>query len=127
KWIVKEVEESLGVNGLNLVAINFWINKKPFGIMKIVENNKFYMIFSILENKNKSILKMKSRTTSIPELDERLLLSRFNMMNLNSIELEALQLVIANNYIFDFELVKSYKKQIESNKNTTQGFSVEGF
>lgn len=127
KLIVKEVEESLGVNGLNLVAINFWINKKPFGIMKIVENNKFYMIFSILENKNKSILKMKSRTTSIPELDERLLLSRFNMMNLNSIELEALQLVIANNYIFDFELVKSYKKQIESNKNTTQGFSVEGF
>ncbi|MBJ6949446.1 hypothetical protein JG666_19500, partial [Vibrio cholerae] len=125
--IVKEVEESLGVNGLNLVAINFWINKKPFGIMKIVENNKFYMIFSILENKNKSILKMKSRTTSIPEMDERLLLSRFNMMNLNSIELEALQLVIANNYIFDFELVKSYKKQIESNKNTTQGFSVEGF
>ncbi|MFH4284740.1 hypothetical protein WAJ30_20315, partial [Acinetobacter baumannii] len=49
KLIVKEVEESLGVNGLNLVAINFWINKKPFGIMKIVENNKFYMIFSILE------------------------------------------------------------------------------
>ncbi|MRB12613.1 NACHT domain-containing protein (plasmid) [Bacillus thuringiensis serovar fukuokaensis] len=127
KLLVKEVEESLGVNGLNLVALNFWINKKPFGIMKLVENNKFYMLFSILENKNKSILKKKLRTSPIPELHGRLLLSRFNMMNLNSIEMEALKIVIANNYIFDFELVKSYKKQIESNKNTTQGFSVEGF
>ncbi|MEK5205353.1 NACHT domain-containing protein [Bacillus sp. FSL R10-2789] len=127
KLIVKEVEESLGVNGINLVSLNFWIDKKPLTIIKLVENSKFHIIFSILENKNNSMLKKNLWSTPVPDLDERLLLSRFNMMNLNSIELEIIEFLIAENYIFDFELVKSYKNQIESNQNTTQGFSVEGF